>query len=93
MSIERIEKEFLAYVDSFLCGDESEDYHFLIKKEHSLRVRDICHELCNSENFDKYFRETASITALLHDIGRFEQFKLYKTFKDSDSADHGMLGV
>ncbi|MBN1851005.1 MAG: HD domain-containing protein [Deltaproteobacteria bacterium] len=35
----------------------------------------------------------AEITALLHDIGRFEQFKRYKTFSDYKSEDHAALGV
>ena len=30
---------------------------------------------------------------MFHDIGRFEQFTKYKTFKDDDSVYHGSLGV
>ena len=37
-----------------------------------------------------YMAETA---ALLHDIGRFEQFHRYKTFSDARSEDHAALGV
>ena len=35
----------------------------------------------------------AKLCGLLHDIGRFEQWKRFETFKDSESIDHGDLGV
>jgi len=31
--------------------------------------------------------------ALLHDVGRFEQFKKYRTYKDSTSEDHSVIGL
>jgi len=33
------------------------------------------------------------IIGLLHDYGRFIQWKKYKTFTDIDSIDHADLGV
>ena len=38
-------------------------------------------------------RNLATIIALLHDIGRFEQFKRYKTFSDNKSENHAELGI
>ena len=35
----------------------------------------------------------AEIMALFHDIGRFEQYKQYRTFSDYRSEDHAALGV
>ena len=33
------------------------------------------------------------MAALLHDIGRFEQYRRYRTFADSRSENHASLGV
>jgi hypothetical protein len=35
----------------------------------------------------------AEVTALFHDIGRFEQYARYRTFADRHSEDHAELGV
>jgi hypothetical protein len=35
----------------------------------------------------------AEAIALFHDIGRFEQFTKYRTFRDSESENHALLGV
>ena len=37
--------------------------------------------------------ELATLIGLLHDIGRFEQFKIYQTYSDLESIDHGDLGA
>lgn len=93
MLYKTVEAQFLSYVDSFMIGNEEDDYHYLIKKEHSIRVQQICAELCKAENFSEEITIIATVTALLHDIGRFEQFKHYKTFRDDISIDHGRLGA
>ena len=35
----------------------------------------------------------AEAVALLHDVGRFEQYKRYGTFNDRKSVNHAALGV
>ncbi|MBF0537283.1 MAG: HD domain-containing protein [Nitrospirae bacterium] len=35
----------------------------------------------------------AEAVGLLHDVGRFPQYARYKTFRDSISVNHGVLGV
>ena len=35
----------------------------------------------------------AQTMALLHDIGRFEQYAKYRTFVDKDSVNHAELSV
>ena len=35
----------------------------------------------------------AKLIALLHDIGRFEQIRLYHTFSDKDSINHAEFGA
>jgi hypothetical protein len=35
----------------------------------------------------------AEAIGLCHDVGRFRQVTVYRTFRDHDSVDHGRLGV
>ena len=37
--------------------------------------------------------ELAEIIGLFHDVGRFRQYSIYKTFNDADSEDHADLAL
>ena len=37
--------------------------------------------------------ELATVAGLCHDVGRFPQYRRYRTFRDGISANHGRLGV
>jgi hypothetical protein len=73
--------------------DETEHQsHIDLKLEHSLRVWEAVRQIANEEVDDAQVRALAEIGALYHDLGRFPQYKRYRTFKDSQSVDHGLLG-
>ena len=51
-------------------------------------------ELYVRDNIDSSVNvELAELIGLLHDIGRFEQFKRYGVCEDRDTLDHALLGV
>ena len=83
------EKAFLAYTEPYLAYGEK----IRLKIDHTLRVRDLCEEIAESLGLDAQDRELASFCGLMHDIGRFEQWKRYGTYTDSRSVDHGDLGA
>ena len=64
-----------------------------LKVNHSFRVKDFALLIADELNMDEKERNLVYKSALLHDIGRFEQFKRYHTFVDKDSVYHGDLGV
>ena len=64
-----------------------------LKIDHSLRVRDLCLDLSGSEGLTGEDAELSAACGLLHDIGRFEQWKRYGTYNDMRSTDHGDLGA
>ena len=64
-----------------------------LKLAHTKRVGHAIEDIGKSEGLWGEELCLAEITALLHDIGRFEQFKRYKTFADLKSEDHAALGV
>ncbi len=63
-----------------------------MKKSHSRRVSEFCTMLADAmewhEEEDAWIAYTIG---LLHDVGRFPQYKKYGTFLDSASIDHGDL--
>ncbi len=93
MKNRNVEKAFLTYADSFLTGNESDDYHYILKRDHSMRVKDLCSNICRTEGIEDQFTEAAVTAAIVHDIGRFEQFRQFHTFRDASSVDHGSLGA
>lgn len=60
--------------------------HTMQVAEHSARIAKSL-GLCERDIF------LAWMLGLLHDFGRFEQFRRYGTFRDSESADHAELGA
>lgn len=82
-------KEFDDYVSNYDLTDKK----IKLKYNHSYRVMALSKKYAKKLNFSKEDQELATIIGLLHDIGRFEQVRLYNTFNDSISIDHADLGV
>lgn len=87
-----IEKWFLDYVNMFEQNPKIHDAVEL-KKLHCLRVRDNMVDIARSENLSDSDLYMAEVIGLLHDIGRFRQYREYKTFADHRSLNHGAFGV
>ena len=82
-------KEFEKYIKNYDLNNKE------IKKKylHSYRVMNLSKKYATLLNYNKHDIELATIIGLLHDIGRFEQFKIYHTYDDSISIDHASYGV
>lgn len=91
MSIDilKAKKVFKEYVKNYNPNDEK----VKLKISHIERVAQIAKRLAESLNLSKEDVELAELIGLLHDIGRFEQIRLYHTFVDKDSINHGEFGV
>ncbi len=81
-------KEFDKYVSNYNIEDEK----IYLKYKHSYRVMSLTRKYAKLLNFSDYDIELATVIGLLHDIGRFEQLKIYNTFDDSKSIDHADYG-
>lgn len=77
-----------------LCKNyDLDDQNILRKFIHGLTAADACFSIANSLNFSRQEREFIYACGLLHDIGRMEQWKTYKSFSDSVTRPHEILGV
>jgi putative nucleotidyltransferase with HDIG domain len=82
-----------SYVSEFHSEDPVVQENIELKKDHTLRVRDAIMDIGASIGLVGDELALAEICALLHDIGRFEQYRKYRTFLDSKSENHAALGV
>jgi len=91
--LESLKELFISYAGSFMTGDESYDKNIEIKHLHSLEVLRFASEIADSLKLDDETSFIARAAALGHDIGRFEQYKKYRTYSDALSENHGELSV
>lgn len=84
-------KAFLQFVnENFDMKDKKVEH----KLKHTFNVVDNAIYICDKMNLSTEDKFVAMIIALLHDIGRFEQAKEYKNFReDITNFDHATLGV
>ncbi len=83
---------FFTYTDSFLTADQHFNYHIILKREHCKRVAEEIIHLGSSLGLKSEDLRLCEVAGLYHDLGRFEQYKTYKTFSDEKSVDHAELG-
>jgi hypothetical protein len=86
------EKWLGEYIDTFRGEDGTLHSLLEVKRVHSLNVRDNCALIADGLGWKGLLRDLALSAAVLHDTGRFLQFRTYGTFFDGASVDHGDLG-
>jgi len=84
---------FADYVRSFCLDDPMHQRNFILKEEHSRRVGQESLIIGRKIGLDAEELLLSETIALLHDIGRFEQYARYKTFVDIHSENHAELGI
>ena len=89
IDIKKSKDKFMKYTNNYDIENENIDR----KIYHSLRVMEISKKIATNMGLENEKIELATLIGLLHDIGRFEQFKIYQTYSDLESIDHGDLGA
>ena len=82
-----------AYMKSFYSDDEDIQKAILIKEEHTKKVVNLSEKLAEHLKLDMHDEFLIKFIGLFHDIGRFKQYTLYKTFNDGKSVNHAALGL
>jgi len=88
-----LKKRFLAYVYSFDMTDDHVRQHFELKVNHTFCVISNIQFIAKKSGLTSQEYHLVRIIALLHDIGRFKQFLIYRTFNDEISINHAELGI
>ena len=84
---------FDAYTAGFLTGDRQQDLPLHVKIEHTFKVQANMASLADCLGMNSSDRTLAELMGLLHDVGRFRQYRQYGTFRDGLSVNHARLGL
>ncbi|MGA6924423.1 MAG: HD domain-containing protein [Desulfosarcina sp.] len=84
---------FESYTGTFLTGETIADSPLTLKIDHSARVCQNMRRLGRSINLTQDRISLAQAIGLFHDLGRFAQYRRYRTFNDSQSVNHAVLSI
>ncbi len=82
-------KKFNQYLERYDLNDPD----IKLKYDHSIRVMNLMVKYATLLEYSEDDIELAKIIGLLHDIGRFEQLRVYHTYSDQKSVDHADYSV
>lgn len=82
-------EEFTKYVNNYDMNDEN----IRLKYNHSIRVMELSHKYAQILGFNDEDIYLATLIGLLHDIGRFEQLRVYHSYNDRETIDHAEYGI
>ncbi len=91
--LEHLKAWFADYCRAFHTGNAVDDRNYDLKEEHTGRVCENIRGIAGEAGVGDDGMLLAEAIALFHDVGRFPQYRRYRTFKDADSANHAALGV
>ena len=91
--LKNYKKWFSNYVADFYNDDEFLNANIKLKEDHSLRVCDEMQYLTDQMALSPAISQTAQIISIFHDLGRFVQFKKYRTYNDPKSVNHCLLSL
>lgn len=91
--LSRMHEWMARYMKSFYSDDAEVQRGILIKETHTGYVTANCVQLAKFLKLSTHDTELAEIIGLFHDVGRFRQYSIYKTFNDADSEDHAELAL
>lgn len=93
VDLDRLRAWFSEYVQRFYFPSEEDLRNIVLKEEHSLKVSENMVIIAREQKADNRQLLLSEAIGLFHDIGRFSQYREYRTFKDSISVNHGKLGA
>lgn len=89
MTREEVRNQFHQFVNRYDIHDEK----IRLKIKHTYKVAEICDEISESLGLSEEDKDIAWTIGMLHDVGRFEQLRMYGTFLDAKSVNHAQLGA
>ena len=88
IDINIIDNEFKEYIKNF----DMENKDIFLKYEHTFEVVKVMENICKKMNLNEEQTSLAKAISYFHDLGRFEQLRRTKTYRD-DLLDHAEYGA
>lgn len=92
-ALQSLKNWFQNYVHSCSLSVQEDQRNIDIKQEHTHQVCLNAVRIAEDLGLDQQETRLAEAIALFHDVGRFSQYQQYKTFDDSISVNHAVLGA
>ena len=89
INIEKARQILKNYIEPY----DASNPRIALKASHIFRVADASKKIAQELELTEEQIQLAELIGLLHDIGRFEQVRIYDTFNDGKSVDHAELGI
>lgn len=86
-------KRFEEYAGALTAKASGDASPMILKRRHTRMVLDNARYIVEAERPDPGLGRATILGALYHDIGRFEQYLAYKSFRDAETCNHGLLGL
>ncbi|MCQ2377856.1 MAG: HD domain-containing protein [Victivallaceae bacterium] len=90
MDISELKLFFSRFAATFDTKIDDVGRNLRMKRAHTFRVVSDARKIMTAENFSPAEFAAGEKAALLHDLSRFEQYSRFRTFRDSESFDHGV---
>jgi hypothetical protein len=87
-----LKRWFADYCATFTMPSEVDQRNIAIKREHTHQVCLNSIRIAEDLELDQQDTRLSEAIALFHDVGRFPQYQRHKTFDDSISVNHAVLG-
>ena len=84
---------FAAYAAQERTREQGDTSPMDLKIAHTRAVLANARNMVANEAFPPPLSRSCLLAALYHDVGRFEQYLQYHTFRDKESCNHGQMGV
>lgn len=91
--LENLKKWFFGYVAGFYNNETLNDENIKLKEDHTRRMCADTPVIADELGLNEDQKTLAEAISLLHDTGRFEQYKKYGTYNDVGTENHSMLGL
>ncbi|MBK7256872.1 MAG: HD domain-containing protein [Ignavibacteriae bacterium] len=82
---------FRAFVAGYMTGDADLRRNMRLKESHTARVCREALAIARGLGLDAASLRMIETIVLLHDVGRFEQYRRHRTFSDAQSENHAKL--
>ena len=92
-TLERYSSWFSRFVQEHDEPDARDQRNIQVKEEHTHRVYANTRRIAAGLGLDARETALAASIALFHDVGRFPQYRSHRTFEDSRSVNHAVLGA
>ena len=91
--LQGFEEWFDGFVKGFTMENPVDQQNINLKIDHTYRVQDAAYKIASQLHLSENEVLLAQTMALFHDLGRFPQYKKYRTYKDSISENHATLSL